>query len=118
VIREGLKQHYFSQSQASHGSKGPPEVEELKGYRDLCREAKTTPGGSISDCKQALKRQLINIVALIDARRTGKEVELWQDFEALRHYTLQDKHSISIHTHRGSITPGDLRQKGYYQLST
>lgn len=86
AIREELKQHYFSQSHASHGSKGPTEDEELKGYQDLCHEVKITPGDSIPDCKRALKSQLVNIVDLIDARRTGKKVEVWQTFEAFRHY--------------------------------
>ncbi|KAH6645438.1 hypothetical protein BKA67DRAFT_664514 [Truncatella angustata] len=85
------------QSQALHGSReGPTEDEELKGYQYLYREVQIIPGDSISDCKRALKKQLINTVDLIDTRHIGRDVEVWQDFEAFRHYTLQDKHKISI----------------------
>lgn len=96
ALREELKQHYFSHSNALDGSEGHQEEDELRGYQDLCREVKIVPGNSVLDCKKALKGQLVNIVDLIDARRTGKEVEIWQDFEAFRHYTLRDEHRISI----------------------
>lgn len=33
---------------------------------------------------------LVNIIDLIDARRTGKRVKVWDNFEAFRAYTLLD----------------------------
>lgn len=42
-----------------------------------------------------LKSTLVNIVDLIDARRTQKEIVVGLDFEAVRTYTLQDQNRIN-----------------------
>lgn len=91
AIREELKLHYFPQSQsASSAEPNLAEEEDLKGYQELCREIGVLPSDSIAECKRILKSNLVNIIDLIDARRTGKKVEVWLDFEAFRAYTLQD----------------------------
>ncbi|KAI9164021.1 hypothetical protein HJFPF1_05656 [Paramyrothecium foliicola] len=87
ALREELKRHYFPRSK-------PDDV--LAGYQALCQEVGLDPGDSIIDCKRILKTKLVNIVDLIDARRTGKKVEIWEDFEKFRKYTLKDEHRISV----------------------
>ncbi|KAK3303807.1 uncharacterized protein B0T15DRAFT_569262 [Chaetomium strumarium] len=63
---------------------------ELKGYQDLCREVGIEPSESVAECKRLLKTKLVNIIDLIDARRNGNEVKVWDDFDAFRDYTLND----------------------------
>ncbi|KAK3986017.1 hypothetical protein QBC44DRAFT_334039 [Cladorrhinum sp. PSN332] len=99
-MRQELKLHYFSQPQDDDDGKTKEDAEfteedlELKGYQDLCREVGISSNDSIAECKRDLKNTLVNIVDLIDARRMGKKVEVWDDFEAFRDYTLQDEHRI------------------------
>lgn len=45
----------------------------------------------VVECKRYLKNTLINIVDLINARRTGKRVEVWDSFEKFCAYTLQKR---------------------------
>ncbi|UKZ68731.1 uncharacterized protein TrAtP1_009753 [Trichoderma atroviride] len=98
AMREELKLHYFSQSQPLDGTDEElTEEETLKGYQSLCQEVRIPPSDSIAECKKHLKKTLVNIVDLIDARRTRKEVKVWDDFEAFRSYTLQDEHRINMH---------------------
>ncbi|KAJ0333751.1 hypothetical protein COL26b_014493 [Colletotrichum chrysophilum] len=68
--------------------------QQLEGYQDLCREIGLPLGDSVDECKKSLKRTLVNIVDLIDARRTHSTVTVWQDFHKFRKYTLQDGHRI------------------------
>lgn len=98
AIRQELKLHYFSQSQPiAEVDEKLTEEDQLKGYQDLCREVRIPPRDSIAECKKDLKNTLVNIVDLIDARRMGKEVKVWDDFEAFRNYTLRDEHRINMH---------------------
>ncbi|KAM3544961.1 hypothetical protein ARSEF1564_002132 [Beauveria bassiana] len=96
AMRAELKTHYFSSSQKIEE---PPEedaaademTEEatiLEGYQALCGEVGLTRYDTTQECQRELKKTLVNIVDLIDARRTMKEVKVWQDFEAFRAYTL------------------------------
>ncbi|KAL2015311.1 hypothetical protein VTK56DRAFT_5889 [Thermocarpiscus australiensis] len=99
AIKEELELHYFSQ---------PPQLDDineeelsaeektLKGYQALCREVGIDPSESIAECKRHLKNTLVNIVDLIDARRTGKRVKVWDSFEDFRAYTLRDENRIDI----------------------
>ncbi|KAL7792989.1 hypothetical protein V8C37DRAFT_379791 [Trichoderma ceciliae] len=97
AMREELKIHYFPSSQQPDGTQEEPTEEDiLKGYQDLCREVSISPSDSTAECKKNLKKTLVNIVDLIDARRMDKKVEVWHDFEAFREYTLQDEHRISV----------------------
>ncbi|RFU77726.1 hypothetical protein TARUN_4505 [Trichoderma arundinaceum] len=97
AMREELKTHYFSQSQAPDGTQEEPTEEDvLRGYQDLCREVSIPPSDSTAECKRQLKKTLVNIVDLIDARRTDKKVRVWDDFEAFRKYTLKKEHRISV----------------------
>jgi hypothetical protein len=72
------------------------EQDKLKGFRNLCIEVGIPTSDFIAECKKKLKSTLVNIVDLIDARRVGKKVKIWHDFEAFRRYTLQDRHRIDI----------------------
>ncbi|KAM0256792.1 hypothetical protein ACHAQJ_004744 [Trichoderma viride] len=94
AMREELKTLYFSQSQSQELDATQEELSEediLRGYQDLCREVDIPPSDSTLECKRHLKKTLVNIVDLIDARRTGKAVKVWLDFEQFREYTLADK---------------------------
>ena len=104
AMSQEIKLHYFSSQPKKLGKideEAPQETSEditeeqkLEGYKELCREVGITPSDSIAECKRQLKSTLVNIVDLIDTRRTGKEVKVWEDFEAFRNYTLQDEHRI------------------------
>lgn len=100
AMRQELKMHYFSQSQPldeDDVDKPLTEEQKLQGYQSLCHEIGIPPSDSLVECKRRLKSTLVNIVDLIDARRTGVEIRVWHDFEAFRAYTLQDKHRINMH---------------------
>ncbi|KAH7121870.1 hypothetical protein B0J13DRAFT_531997 [Dactylonectria estremocensis] len=96
AMSQELKLHYFSQSQPDRIDEELTEEEKLEGYQGLCHEVRIPPGDSIDECKKELKSTLVNIVDLIDARRTRKEVKVWDDFDAFRAYTLQDEHRINM----------------------
>lgn len=106
ALSQELKHHYFS-SQPKREGQGLPTIAEdadgaeelteeqkLEGYKDLCSEVGIAPAETILQCRRLLKSKLVNIVDLIDARRTGKGVEVWENFEAFRAYTLQDGNRI------------------------
>ena len=93
AMREELKLHYFSQPLTDVNEELTEEAK-LEGFQALCREVRIPPSDSIAECKRQLKKNLVNIIDLIDARRTSKEVKVWNNFEAFRKYTLQDGHRI------------------------
>ncbi|KAM3447979.1 hypothetical protein MY3296_008185 [Beauveria thailandica] len=94
AMRAELKSHYFSSSQKSEQLPEDATADEmskeaiLEGYQALCGEVGLTRYDTTEECQRELKKTLVNIVDLIDARRTRKEVKVWQDFEAFRAYTL------------------------------
>jgi len=92
AMREELTSLYFSTDERPERL---TEEQQLKGYRDLCDEIGIPPGNCIDECKKHLRSTLVNIVDLIDARRTGSAAMVWQDFDAFRTYTLQDEHRIN-----------------------
>lgn len=96
AMREELELHYFSQQQplGDIDEEGAEELsaeeKTLRGCQALCREVGLDPSDSVDECKILLKKTLVNIIDLIDARRTGKRVKVWDNFEAFRAYTLFD----------------------------
>ncbi|KAJ1328854.1 hypothetical protein MN608_05583 [Microdochium nivale] len=66
----------------------------LRGYQLLCTTVGLTAPDSVAECKKALKTVLVNIVDLLNVRRTGQPVKLWDDFEAFRSYTMRREHRI------------------------
>jgi hypothetical protein len=98
-MREELNLLYFSQPQPLVDIDEEPkklnEEQILRGYRDLCTEVGIPPSNSVDECKKHLKSTLVNIVDLIDARRTRSVVMVWDNFDAFRAYTLQDEHRIN-----------------------
>ncbi|CAI6100902.1 unnamed protein product [Clonostachys chloroleuca] len=95
ALRSELKLHYFSASQnieeGQEDVKDPPLTEEAKlaGYQALCEEVDIPTHDTIEECQKHLKKTLVNIVDLIDTRRTGKRVKVWTDFDEFRKYTLK-----------------------------
>lgn len=125
AMREELKFHFFSQSpleeeideiqdqDQDQDTKMPkkeltPEEIDLQGYQMLCQEVRITPSDSILECKRMLKKTLVNIIDLINTRRTKAEVKVWDDFEAFRRYTLDDEHRID---------PNEAKEDGGYLAS-
>ena len=53
-----------------------PEEKTLQGYQALCHEVGIDPSDSIAECKRYLRNKPVNIIDLIDTRRTGKRVEV------------------------------------------
>lgn len=98
AIREELELHYFSQPQQLDdiNEELSAEGKTLQGYQALCHEVGIDPSDSVAECKRNLKNTLVNIVDLIDARRTGKRVKVWDSFEEFRAYTLLDDNRINI----------------------
>lgn len=93
AMRQELRLHYFTENIIGNGL---TEEQKLQGFQSLCREIRLPAGDSIAECKKQLKSTLVNIVDLIDARRTCKEVRVWHDFDEFRNYTLQDQHRINM----------------------
>ncbi|OAA72248.1 hypothetical protein ISF_01321 [Cordyceps fumosorosea ARSEF 2679] len=91
AMRAEIKSHFFSQEPLAPIT----EEDELRGYQSLCEEVDLPPYDTTEECKRELKKTLVNIVDLIDTRRTNRKVKVWQDFQAFREYTLQDGHTIS-----------------------
>merc|ERR1712000_39627 len=94
AIREELTSLYFAPTPLASIDEQPAplteEEQQLKGYRDLCDEIGIPPSNSTDECKKQLKSTLVNIVDLIDARRTGAAAMVWQDFDAFRTYIRRD----------------------------
>ncbi|KAM3510979.1 hypothetical protein MY11210_005378 [Beauveria gryllotalpidicola] len=93
AMRAELKSHYFSSSQKmvqlpEDDAAEMTEEAILEGYQALCGEVGLTRYETTKECQRELRKTLVNTVDLIDARRTMKEVKVWQDFEAFRDYTL------------------------------
>jgi hypothetical protein len=97
AMREELKRHFFTQSQPLDGiSEELTEPDKLMGFQSLCIEVGIPASESIAECREKLKSTLVNIVDLIDARRVGKKVKIWHDFEDFRRYTLRDGYRIDV----------------------
>ena len=69
---------------------------ELHGFQNMCREVGKEPAATLEGCRAALKETLVNIVDLIDVHRTGRKVEVWDDFVEFMHYTLQPKKTMPV----------------------
>ncbi|KAI7779953.1 hypothetical protein LA080_000166 [Diaporthe eres] len=63
---------------------------ELHGFQSMCRAVGRSPGTTVEECQRILRRTLVNIVDMIDARRTGSEglVPTRMTFEAFEIYTM------------------------------
>ncbi|KLU92348.1 hypothetical protein MAPG_11294 [Magnaporthiopsis poae ATCC 64411] len=110
AMREELSLHFFSQLPPAVKLEDVDEEGEgedvkelsaeevaLQGYQALCREVGIDdPSDDVAVCKRALKSTLVNIVDLIDTRRTGKDVKVWDDFAKFRKYTLQPAKRIDL----------------------
>ncbi|KAH6845694.1 hypothetical protein B0I37DRAFT_380877 [Chaetomium sp. MPI-CAGE-AT-0009] len=71
------------------------EMKRLRGYQALCRGIGIDPSNSIPECYRRLKDTLVNIVDLIDARRTGKRVKVWENPREFWADTRLDKNRLN-----------------------
>ncbi|KAJ5592214.1 hypothetical protein N7537_009118 [Penicillium hordei] len=68
------------------------DATKLENWQALCAEVKTqSPTKSISQCRKALAKTHVNLVDLVDSRRTGKNVKHFPSPKALREYTLNTR---------------------------
>jgi len=102
AMREEIKFHYFDEPLDTIEEEISDEERKLRGFQSLCREVRISPGDSIEQCQKDLKNTWVNIVDLIDTRRTKKRVKVWDDFEAFRKYTLKKP-----------INLGQAKKEGY-----
>ncbi|KAL6299686.1 hypothetical protein BKA93DRAFT_741902 [Sparassis latifolia] len=66
--------------------------ERLEGWQSLCGEVGITDvPTSIKSCKKILNRTWVNLVDLIDCRRTGQPVKRHASCNALREYSRRTK---------------------------
>jgi len=112
AMREELKLHYFSQEAAELSDIEEGEDEEdgpetkvttttldlaqlkLLGFQKLCEKVGLPAYPTLAECRRQLKTKLVNIIDFIDAHRTAKKVEIWDDFQAFSEYTWQPEHRI------------------------
>ncbi|KAI2618949.1 hypothetical protein GGS26DRAFT_573655 [Hypomontagnella submonticulosa] len=68
------------------------EEMQLEIYQNMCHAVGIPQELTISECKRVLRGLLVNIIDYIDARRTGKEIKVWDwsEFGEFSAYTLQD----------------------------
>lgn len=64
--------------------------DKLAGWQALCADVHISPApSSINQCKKALSRTAVNLVDLIDSRRTGERVKVFPSRTALRNYSIK-----------------------------
>lgn len=69
---------------------------ELTGFQAMCTAIGQQPGSTLGECEAALRATLVNIVDLIDARRTGRAVQVWADFDDFRAYTTRPDKMVPL----------------------
>lgn len=70
----------------------------IRGYQALLNEVNKEPRDSIEACVEILQSTLVNIVDLLDARRTGMKVEVFENFKDFRAYTIKPGKRIHLAT--------------------
>ncbi|EON67896.1 hypothetical protein W97_07393 [Coniosporium apollinis CBS 100218] len=64
----------------------------LENFQRLCVEVGIDPPPpSITQCKKALKGVLVNLVNLVDSRRTGEPIKQFDTFKEFRRYTFNGR---------------------------
>lgn len=84
------KEEQDSESLADFDHQHHEATHELLGFQSMCRAVGKTPGDTKSQCEMILKSTLVNIVDLINARRTGRDTAVlpWTNFAKFKAYTL------------------------------
>ncbi|KAI4775873.1 hypothetical protein E4T52_09179 [Aureobasidium sp. EXF-3400] len=62
---------------------------QLERLQHLCVELGLEPLSTVTQCKKALKNTHVNLVDLMNARRTGKKVRMFDTYSQLRKYTKE-----------------------------
>ncbi|GAB7347992.1 hypothetical protein MBLNU459_g5490t1 [Dothideomycetes sp. NU459] len=84
------------------GSANTAGSDKLHHWQALCAElCMTHIPGSITQCKKALQNTHVNIVDLMDARRTGQRVKVFGSYAALRNYTFATGRIVSKKVAKG-----------------
>ncbi|KAJ5154412.1 uncharacterized protein N7500_009851 [Penicillium coprophilum] len=84
--RSGLSKFLESEFAIHFGT----DATKLENWQALCLELKIQdPIQSITKCRKALAKVHVNLVDLIDSRRTGKQVKHFASQKALRKYTIE-----------------------------
>lgn len=85
--------------------------QKLQGFQQLCREVGLEAADDIGECKRRLRTLWVNIIDLIDAKRTGRPVDVWTNWEAFRWYSLDPSHRIHVETAKESEFLGCFLQR-------
>ncbi|KAJ9649046.1 hypothetical protein H2199_000959 [Coniosporium tulheliwenetii] len=68
------------------------DATKLENFQRLCVEVGIDPPPlSITQCKKALKGVLVNLVNLVDSRRTGEPIKQFDTFKEFRRYTFNGR---------------------------
>jgi hypothetical protein len=85
-----LKQEELTEQKKQDREKKKEDDRLLRGYQHLCREVGKPIADSIDECRMTLKlAPYINIVDLIDSRRTGSQMSTFDHFGDFKKYTLR-----------------------------
>ncbi|KAJ7223590.1 hypothetical protein GGX14DRAFT_427913 [Mycena pura] len=79
----------------------------LTGWQAMCAfvgVARADVPNSVTQCKEALRKTFVNIVDLMDARRTGQPVKQHKSAKALKKYTIDS----------GKIFPKEAAKRNGY----
>ncbi|KAK5936607.1 hypothetical protein PMZ80_011135 [Knufia obscura] len=79
------KQKCFAEEFHRHYGK---DTNKLSNWQHLCREVGIEPQKSITQCKRMLSKVAVNIVDLVDHRRTGSAVQQFASKARLRRYSI------------------------------
>jgi viroplasmin and RNaseH domain-containing protein len=83
----------------------------IHGYQTLLREVNAEPRDTIAECVEALQNTLVNIVDLLDARRTGVKAEIFKCFQDFRRHTMKPGKRIHLDTAKKDEFLSTLLQK-------
>ncbi|KAF2876531.1 hypothetical protein BDV95DRAFT_602511 [Massariosphaeria phaeospora] len=90
AIKQELECLYFPAKEPGRGRETEATDEDwsLRGYQALCREVRKEPQDTVRECQRLLKAApYVNIINLLDTRRTGEKLRLFDDFDDFRSFT-------------------------------
>ncbi|KAH8710248.1 hypothetical protein GQ44DRAFT_626632, partial [Phaeosphaeriaceae sp. PMI808] len=83
----------------------------ISGYQTLLREVNQEPRHTVKECVEVLQKTLVNIVDLLDARRVGTKVEVFEYFQDFKAHTMKPGKRIHLATARKDAFLSTLLQK-------
>jgi viroplasmin and RNaseH domain-containing protein len=75
----------------------------IRGYQSLLREINQAPRHTVEKCVDVLQSTLVNIVDLLDARRTGTKVGVFESFRDFKAHTMKPGKRIRLGTAKKNV---------------